>query len=31
MVPPWKKELDALITETMAFAASVNEKTLAGC
>jgi hypothetical protein len=28
MVPPWKKELDALITETMAFAASVNEKTL---
>jgi hypothetical protein len=26
MVPPWKKELDALVTETMAFAASVNEK-----
>jgi hypothetical protein len=28
MVPPWKKELDALVTETMAFAASVNEKKL---
>jgi hypothetical protein len=26
MVPNWKKELDALVTETMAFAASVNEK-----
>jgi hypothetical protein len=26
MVPPWKKELDALVTETMAFAASINEK-----
>ena len=28
MVPPWKKELDALVTETMAFAASVHEKKL---
>ena len=28
MVPTWKKDLDALVTETMAFAASVNEKTL---
>jgi hypothetical protein len=26
MVPTWKKEFDALVTETMAFAASVNEK-----
>ena len=28
MVPAWKKDLDALVTETMAFAASVNEKKL---
>ena len=28
MVPTWKKDLDALVTETMAFAASVNEKKL---
>jgi hypothetical protein len=28
MVPTWKKEFDALVTETMAFAASVNEKKL---
>ena len=26
MVPTWKKDLDALVTETMAFAASANEK-----
>ena len=26
MVPTWKKELDALVRETMAFAASVNAK-----
>jgi hypothetical protein len=26
MVPTWKKDLDALVTETMAFAASVTEK-----
>jgi hypothetical protein len=26
MVPTWKKDLDALVTETIAFAASVNEK-----
>ena len=26
MVPTWKKDLDALVAETMAFAASVNEK-----
>jgi hypothetical protein len=29
MVPPWKKELDALVTETLAFAASVNDRKLA--
>jgi hypothetical protein len=29
MVPTWKEEFDALVTETMAFAASVNEKKLA--
>ena len=29
MVPTWKKDLDALVTETIAFAASVNEKKLA--
>src|ERR1700677_3514841 len=28
MVPTWKKELDALVKETMAFAASVGEKKL---
>ena len=28
MVPTWKKDLDALVTETMAFAASVNENKL---
>ena len=28
MVPTWKKELDALVTETMAFAASADEKKL---
>jgi hypothetical protein len=28
MVPTWKRELDALVTETMAFAASVTEKKL---
>jgi hypothetical protein len=28
MAPTWKKDLDALVTETMAFAASVNEKKL---
>src|ERR1700712_2532261 len=28
MVPTWKKELDALVRETMAFAASVNVKKL---
>jgi hypothetical protein len=28
MVPNWKKDLDALVTETIAFAASVNEKKL---
>jgi hypothetical protein len=28
MVPTWKKDLDALVTETMAFAASVTEKKL---
>ena len=28
MVPTWKKEFDALVEETMAFAASVNEKKL---
>ncbi len=28
MVPTWKRELDALVQETMAFAASVNEKKL---
>jgi hypothetical protein len=28
MVPTWKKDLDALVTETMVFAASVNEKKL---
>jgi hypothetical protein len=28
MVPTWKKEFDALVTETMAFAASVNERKL---
>src|ERR1700722_16398322 len=28
MVPTWKKDLDALVTETMAFAASVKEKKL---
>lgn len=28
MVPTWKKELDALVEETMAFAASVGEKKL---
>jgi hypothetical protein len=26
MAPTWKKDLDALVTETMAFAASVTEK-----
>jgi hypothetical protein len=26
MVPTWKKDLDALVAETMAFAAGVNEK-----
>jgi hypothetical protein len=26
MVPAWKKELDALVAETMAFAASVKER-----
>jgi hypothetical protein len=29
MVPTWKKDLDALVSETIAFAASVNEKKLA--
>jgi len=29
MVPTWKKDLDALVTETIAFAASVSEKKLA--
>jgi hypothetical protein len=29
MVPTWKKDLDALVSETMAFAVSVNEKKLA--
>jgi hypothetical protein len=29
MIPTWKKDLDALVTETLAFAASVNEKKLA--
>ena len=29
MVPTWKKDLDALVTQTIAFAASVNEKKLA--
>jgi hypothetical protein len=28
MIPTWKKDLDALVTETIAFAASVNEKKL---
>jgi hypothetical protein len=28
MVPTWKREFDALVTETIAFAASVNEKKL---
>ena len=28
MVPTWKRELDALVTETMIFAAGVNEKKL---
>jgi hypothetical protein len=28
MVPTWKKEFDALVTETMAFAASVHERKL---
>jgi hypothetical protein len=28
MVPTWKRELDALVEETMAFAASVTEKKL---
>jgi hypothetical protein len=28
MVPTWRKEFDALVEETMAFAASVNEKKL---
>ena len=28
MVPTWKRELDALVEETMAFAASVNERKL---
>jgi hypothetical protein len=26
MIPTWKKDLDALVTETIAFAASVHEK-----
>jgi hypothetical protein len=29
MVPTWKRDLDALVTETLAFAASVNERKLA--
>ena len=29
MIPNWKKDLDALVTETIAFAAAVNEKKLA--
>jgi hypothetical protein len=29
MIPTWKKDLDALVTETIAFAASVNERNLA--
>jgi hypothetical protein len=29
MIPTWKQDLDALVTETIAFAASVNEKKLA--
>jgi hypothetical protein len=29
MVPNWKKDLDALVTETIAFATSVNERKLA--
>jgi hypothetical protein len=29
MVSTWKKDLDALVTETLAFAASVNERKLA--
>jgi hypothetical protein len=29
MVPNWKKDLDTLVTETIAFATSVNEKKLA--